>query len=249
MNNDKIDPVIDKYRRELLEFSKRNPRFSDDKKEFDTKNESVSVIAPKAENTVYESTADDGMSDLRENVSRVETENEGAVEEGTAIRDELMFSENAEKYPPYSNGSLKQYRNIEEFLVDNPRSGFLRVQVFAGEQTFPISNANVVITKNFDRRENIFYEEHTDSSGIMSRITLPAPDRSLSVYPSSLQPYSTYDIVVTHPSFNRVIIKNCVIFDGIETTQLIEMIPGIRPNGSDSNTVTTDTLDTLNGGD
>ncbi len=253
MNNDKIDPVIDKYRRELMEFSKRNPKFSSEEKSTADENDSVSAVATVAENddTTLNIDENDGLSNLRENVSRIESQNERipTVEEGTAIRDELMFAESAEMYPPYNNGTLKVYRNIEEFIVDNPRSGFLRVQVFAGEQTFPISNANVVVKKRFDTRDNIFYEEHTDLSGIMSRITLPAPDRSLSIYPSSLQPYATYDIEVTHPSYNSVTIKNCVIFDGIETTQLVEMIPGTRTAGADSNTVNTEIYDTMNGGD
>ncbi|MBQ3151590.1 MAG: hypothetical protein IJB86_10145 [Clostridia bacterium] len=218
MSNDNLDPVIEKYRRELVEFSQKNPKFAD---------ESVNASVPDdKEEAVF--------TQLITNVASREEETNDPVEEGQNIRDELMFAENAEKYPPYNNGTLKQYRNIEEFLVDNPRSGFLRVQVFAGEQTFPVSNANVIITKSFGDRENVFYEEHTDSSGIMSRITLPAPDKSLSIYPSSLQPYSTYDILVTHPGFNRVAIKNCVVFDGIETSQLVEMIPEILKN-SDTN--------------
>lgn len=254
MQNDKLDPVIDRYRRELMEFSKKNPKFNEEDVQTTVENNTpvLSVIKPE-EAILLNSDADsddDNMSVLRSNVAQNESQNEGSptVEEGLAIRDELMFSENAELFPPYNNGSPKLYRNIEEFLVDNPRTGFLRVQVFAGEQTFPISNANIVITKNFDGKENIFYEEHTDSSGVMSRISLPAPDRSLSIYPSSLQPYSTYDIVATHPGFNRVIIKNCVVFDGIETSQLIEMIPGTRPSGEDVNNTKTETFDTLNGG-
>lgn len=255
MQNDNIDPVIDKYRKELLEFSRRNPKFSSsvptagtikaEKENITEKDEFESIPVQNVKGAENK----DEYESFRENVARKESESvmTMATDDDNGIRDELEFSENAQMYPPYNNGDQKSYRNIEEFLVDNPKSGFLRVQVFAGEQTFPVSNANIVVTKNFGSRENVFYEENTDISGVMSRVSLPAPDKSLSVYPTSLQPYSTYDISVTHPGYNKVVIHNCVVFDGIETAQMVELIPGLSVDGDP--TTVTETFDTLNGGD
>ena len=44
-----------------------------------------------------------------------------------------------------------------------------------------------------------------------------------------MQPYATYDIVVTHPLFTEVHLADVAVFDSVETVQNVEMIP-CRPD-------------------
>ena len=103
------------------------------------------------------------------------------------------------------------------------------MQVFAANQAFPIPNATVVVSKHFPAEDCVFFKTQTDASGIMSRITLPAPDRLLADAPSAMQPYATYDVRVTHPLFTEVRLADVAVFDSVETVQNVEMIP-CRPD-------------------
>lgn len=141
--------------------------------------------------------------------------------------EDAQFNRNAERFPPYITGKGKTYKNIDEFLAENTKSGTLRVQAAAAEQSFPISNAEVVVSKDFEDGTHEFFRVFTDVSGIVSGMTLPAPDRAFSAYPTALAPYATYDISVSHPRYVTVLLKNCAIFDGVESIQYCEMVPTV----------------------
>jgi hypothetical protein len=142
-----------------------------------------------------------------------------------AAMENTLFEANSGEFPPYSTANMKSYESLDEFLRENTKTGTLRVQVAAAEQSFPISNAEVSVTKTFGKETHTFFNLFTDISGIAAGMTLPAPDRAFSAYPSALAPYATYDITVSHPRFVTVIERNSAIFDGIETIQFCEMVP------------------------
>jgi hypothetical protein len=167
------------------------------------------------------------MDDRRRNVAQREENAQKSPPQDNA--EEQAFVEQGEEYPPYLNGSVEQFPSQEDFLRLNPESGFLRVQVFAANQAFPIPNATVVVRKHFPAQDCVFFKTQTDASGIMSRITLPAPDRLLADAPSAMQPYATYDVIVTHPLFTEVHLADVAVFDSVETVQNVEMIP-CRPD-------------------
>ena len=243
MQNDPMEPMIEKYRQELLAFSRKYPKFtpqSDPVAEPEPEPESEPEperILPLGQ-LVREDFAQDAeaavlnMSERRRNVALREQLPQAEPAPAQPPQDnveEQEFIENAEAFPPYLNGSIEQFPTQENFMQQNPESGFLRVQVFAANQAFPVPNATVVVSKHFPTGDCVFFKTQTDASGIMSRITLPAPDRLLADAPSAMQPYATYDILVTHPLFTEVHLLDVAVFDSVETVQNVEMIP-CRPD-------------------
>ena len=241
MQNDPMEPMIEKYRQELLEFSRKYPRFTpepepDPEPEPEPEPEPAPEPEPEQERILPQGQLvradfpDDAaaavmnMDDRRRNVAQRE-ENAQKAQPPQDNAAEQEFVEQGDEYPPYLNGSVEQFPSEEDFLRLNPESGFLRVQVFAANQAFPIPNATVVVSKRFPAKDCVFFKSQTDASGIMSRITLPAPDRLLADAPSALQPYATYDVVVTHPLFTAVHLADVAVFDSVETVQNVEMIP------------------------
>ena len=240
MQNDPMEPMIEKYRQELLAFSRKYPKYTQPEPEPIPEPEPEPESDPEpdrilpAGQLVRADFAQDAppavmnTDDRRRNVAqREETAQKQSPPQDNA--EEQEFVENADEFPPYLNGSVEQFPSEAEFLRLNPESGFLRVQVFAANQAFPIPNATVVVSKRFPNEDCVFFRSQTDASGIMNRITLPAPDRLLADAPSSMQPYATYDIVVTHPLFTAVHLTDVAVFDSVETVQNVEMIP-CRPD-------------------
>lgn len=302
--NDNVQTMIERYRRELIEFNKRNPQKMTDKTQLTdskimaveaamTEKDEMNRNIPKPQtnmpqmpqantlqsNNVLEETpenkdmvseyensklyielnaADNNANGSDNNhrvmdrirpetgLTRLETRAVMAVTEPAkqvpdvmrieqvtmpspeeTVSESALFEKNAQEYPPYSSGSVRTYPSLEAFQQANTKSGSLRVQVAAAEQSFPVSNAEVAVTKDFDGKPHVFYRVFTDISGVATGMTLAAPDKALSSYPSVLAPYATYDVTVSHPRYVTVIQRSCAIFDGIETIQFCEMVPRV----------------------
>lgn len=255
MANEPLDPVIEKYRKELLEFSRQNPKFTEPAVVQTETVVEVQTDAPEEELLPPErvvppeglvrpdfaqSAAGMSRADRLRNVSAREQTPQGAPaadaqptpvqEKPQAQRDDCNAEEHAwgldaDKYPPFCNGTVDTFADRETFLKANPELGYLRVQVFAANQSYPVQNAHVEVSKHFGDEKYVFFAAQTDASGIMSRISLPAPDRELSESPSALQPYATYEIAVSHPGFAPVLFRDCAVFDRIETIQYAALIP------------------------
>jgi hypothetical protein len=250
MANEPLDPVIEKYRMELLEFSRQNPKFT---QPAEAQAETTVEVEAEAEAEMlpeervvppeglyradFPQSAAVTDRELRlRNVSAREQTIPADVkpdaarglpqaQRGDCNEGEHAYALDADKYPPFCNGEVDKFQSREDFLKANPELGYLRVQVFAANQSYPIPNAHVEVSKQFGGDKYVFFATQTDASGVMSRISLPAPDRELSESPSALQPYATYEIAVSHPGFTPVIFRNCAVFDRIETIQYAELIP------------------------
>ncbi len=263
--------MIEKYRRELMEFNKKSPTreaqnssVAEAKKQvIETAAQTVASAPVIKDNTPYvERSAARNNADGSDNpvrilpstglvqLSELQSGDEGNVfippEDGNLIEEApdatarvAEYASDAQKYPPYSEGAGGKFDGIQSFLDYNQKTGIMRVQVYAAGETFPISNAKIIIGKDFENSTNIFYTEFSDISGVVFGMTLPAPDKSLTEYPTALLPYATYDIIVEHPSFVKAIYKNCAIFDGIETIQHCELIPKAK-NGAPDQAMTFD---------
>lgn len=141
-------------------------------------------------------------------------------------------------YPYTDNSSNMTY---EQFLSENPGSGTLKVQVFSGNQSNPIPNAEVTVCKELLDGTKIFFSGLTDISGIVDNIQLPAPARALSETPQprgdgvELQlPYSQYNVMVKEPRYRPQKYIDVPIFDGIKSIQPVRMTPIQFENNSNS---------------
>ncbi len=129
--------------------------------------------------------------------------------------------------PDSFNAGRKEpvYRNVEDFKAKNKGEGSLRVQAFSGRQTFPVVNARVIVSKDFTDGTYTFFDDLTDTSGIVENMTLSSPGRNVATENNTVLPYSTYTIKVTHPFFRTTVYNNVPVFDGITSIQPVNLVP------------------------
>ncbi len=106
-----------------------------------------------------------------------------------------------------------------------PNNGFLRVRVYTSNAQLPIEDATVTVTQPGATASRLLATRITDESGLIPILTLPTPPPSESQAAGTPTPYSTVDIIVDHPDYERVLIENAQIFPGIISEQNIPLIP------------------------
>lgn len=116
--------------------------------------------------------------------------------------------------------------SFEDFLKNNSKKGFAKIQVLDSENNLPISNVHVIISKEFKDNTKIFKALVTNEEGLIYNLELPTPDKILSQTPSNIPPYSTYDIFVKCPNYYQDNgVAQLTVFDGITSLQYIKMHP------------------------
>ena len=115
----------------------------------------------------------------------------------------------------------------QNFLKDNPSSGYLKIRAFAASGAIPISGLNITISKLIDNNKVIFFEGTTNSSGIIEKITLPTPriDSNNLSAPSSI----IYDIFTTYNNENKIYKVN--MYENVYVIQDINIVPNMNMLG------------------
>ena len=104
-------------------------------------------------------------------------------------------------------------------------AGTMKISVVSSVGQIPIPNATVVISYTGDPDSPI-ETLTTDNSGQTPTVTLPAPPLALSQSPDSeQQPYSEYNILVTSPDYEPVLVSGSEIFADELSLQTIRMNP------------------------
>lgn len=113
--------------------------------------------------------------------------------------------------------------------MDNSLSGGtgrLLVQVYTGEETTPISDAGVIISKeNSSGSEEILSYLFTDRDGRTPEIQLSAPLKSVSLTPDNQRGYQNYNIRVDKPGFYTTELINVPVFSQNTTIQPVSLLP------------------------
>ncbi len=248
MNNEDIVSLMERYKKELLEFDRRNTAPVNTK-------ETAEPVSADGEAVSVSTQADDSVSTAAVlQASPQETEITPADE---AESEKTQFLPNREQVsntpqpkttfanPEQLNGNSKidnsssAMQKYDKFKADYTEHGWLRVETYASNGLYPVSNSRVVVYKEIDGENYFIYDLHTDSSGIVDSLELPAPSKTLSEtqQPSgSPAPYATYSIFVTHPGFVSTYFENVPIFDSTVSIQAVEMLPKVSGE-ADSTTV------------
>lgn len=116
---------------------------------------------------------------------------------------------------------INRIRTEKPFPLDS--EGKLKVQVFAANQTYPISSAAVTVTET--KGDKIFFQGFTDTSGIVDDIILPTVSKEMSGSPSVMKPYEQYDVLIEHPRFVTRKYVGVPIFDGQKSVQTVQLVP------------------------
>ena len=106
-------------------------------------------------------------------------------------------------------------------------SGRLRVRTYTAGGALPVKGATVRIMGAEEANRLVSYSLVTDRDGQTAFVTLPAPSVNYSLAPNPAEPpYSVYDLVITAPGYLTKRINGLTVFSGINSVQLINMIPG-----------------------
>ncbi|MCQ2479326.1 MAG: hypothetical protein MJ120_01700 [Clostridia bacterium] len=224
---DDFDNLIERYRRELMEFSRNN--CSKPAADNNSVNETKPCKKEEMEEIFQERTA---IPVVEEKGNAMPVNSETAIETAVDKAEEKSLPqikdfETASKENSVGNPSVPKFKNYEEFIKGNPQNGSLKVQVFAADHAFPVPNARVVVVLELQNGTKEFFDGLTDINGIVDDIILPAPARESSQAPSDSPalPYSSYTTYVEHPDFVEARYTDVPVFAGIKSIQGVELIP------------------------
>ncbi len=86
-----------------------------------------------------------------------------------------------------------------------------QIQIRCTTESFvPIEDTNIMITYP-GKPSSIIHRLTTNRSGLTDKVDLPAPNIDYSLAPSTVQPYSNYDIIVISPGFESAFYYNVEI--------------------------------------
>lgn len=104
--------------------------------------------------------------------------------------------------------------------------GFLTVRTFTAGGALPVEGSNVFIKGAEESNTAVRLSLLTDRSGMTEKVSLPAPAKSISLFPGGgEESYSSYDVEITKEGFYTKTIKNLPIFPGISATLPVNMLP------------------------
>lgn len=104
-------------------------------------------------------------------------------------------------------------------------TGFLVVQVTTGNTAIPLAGAQVTVSDTRTDGSDVLYELKTGNDGKTPVISLSAPARGESQRPSSVPPFSTYNVSVVLEGYQQAIYNEVPIFDGIIAMQQADLVP------------------------
>ena len=116
-------------------------------------------------------------------------------------------------------------------------TGYLQVDVVSDANNFPITDANISISKTEDPGKTL-EEITTNSSGQTENISLEAPPPELSLTPQEIRPYAEYTIRITAPGFEPLIISGTEILADTTAIQNARMVPISDSNTKDEKIIT-----------
>lgn len=132
--------------------------------------------------------------------------------------------------------SYEEFKNTdlyEDFIRENPDNGNLKVQAFTAYGAIPVANTTIIVTKDIEEYRVVFFRGLTDSSGIISNISLPAPAASTS---SELAPiYTIYEMTAVNEGYETLKTYSIGMFGGINVIQYVKMLPNINIEGDIEN--------------
>lgn len=109
--------------------------------------------------------------------------------------------------------------------ADNTSAGSLRINVISSLGQIPIQDATVSISYS-GNPDTVIEELSTDSSGLTETVELPAPPLEYSLEPESeVQPYAEYNITVTAPGYEPVLVSGSELLADETSLQPIRMNP------------------------
>ena len=106
--------------------------------------------------------------------------------------------------------------------------GTFALRAYTAGGAYPVPGALVRLQSTNNPAEVIKRSLITDEDGATQRIKLPAPSKDISLDPNGGEvPYATYNVEISCDGYYSKQILNVAIFDGINATLPVSMIPFI----------------------
>lgn len=235
MDRREMERLMDKYKAEMLEFSRRNSVSSDDERTREM------TDAIEDEGTFERDRSDPLPLDEQPQTPEetqgnapvvIPAQTQPAADETQTDITAVDVAENLRRAcaSVNENSSAEQRqrcRDINDFLLENNERGSLKIQAFASDQSFGIGSARVMVFVELPGGNVAVFDGLTDIDGITQPVILPAPPRSLSQSPApngARLPYAVYSVYVEHPNFVREVFTNVPVFSGVESIQPVRML-------------------------
>ena len=104
-------------------------------------------------------------------------------------------------------------------------NGYLRVRVYTSDAQLPVEDATVSVSQPGNVGSRLLATRITDESGLIPLLTFPTPPPTESQTSGTPSPFTTVDIIIDHPDYERVLIERAQIFPGIISEQNVPLIP------------------------
>lgn len=111
----------------------------------------------------------------------------------------------------------------QEYMRENPSTGNLRIRASAANGAIPVEGVKAIITNEIDGNRVIFFEGYTNESGVIERITLPAP--KLNISDLNVPNKTTYKLRITFPKENIDQTYDVNMYENICVVQNVNISP------------------------
>lgn len=113
------------------------------------------------------------------------------------------------------------------------QTGQITVRTYMSQMTIPVSNANVIIyTENERKQTHLIAVRTTDRNGETTPVIIQTPDEIESLSPpeeNGEKPFVNVNIFAEAENFQSVLIHNAQVFANNTTLQNIEFVPLAEP--------------------
>ena len=130
--------------------------------------------------------------------------------------------------------SLDEFKNTDEyndFISNNPSVGTLKVQAFTAFEAIPVSDTQILITKQIGDNNVLFFNGMTNSSGVIDDITLPAPKPVEFITADDYPAYTLYTLNAYHDGYEPIKTYEIGMFGDIKILQYVKMTPEVTLKG------------------
>ena len=119
---------------------------------------------------------------------------------------------------------------FQDFIRKNPAKGNLRIRAYAASGAIPVAGVNIIISTMADENTKIiFFEGVTNESGVIEKISLPAPRLSSD---NLIAPDKTeYEIDAIYNPDNISAIYKVNIYEDVCVQPNINIVPELKVGG------------------
>ena len=126
---------------------------------------------------------------------------------------------------------FKKTEDYNKFIMENPAVGKLKVEAFTAYGAIPIPDTQILISKEINGKNVLFFSGNTNSSGIIDNIELPAPMAVNDNSQSDIPNYTIYNLIAIHEGFETIKRYRVGMFGDISIIQYVKMTPEIELKG------------------